>query len=202
MFSSRFLPAAVRAGLCALLLAACGGSDSATTQTKGAADSLVLVVDFEKKRFELVQGSVRLWSATFFNPDSADVPSWVEAFGAAPEAALHPLAENTLLRSRKQLSDSVMAIVADASGFDAHLLTRRIPARFILRWEDAALEVKSPVSAGGTSLREVWQDARSTARRLFGEAQLTVHVDSLSALTLQRVAVPPLATRVRPARKR
>ena len=194
----RALPARLGWSLCALFLSACGSEDPSARTSAHATDTLSLIVDFERQRFELVQGSVRLWSAAFFNPDSADVPDWLDAFGEDPT----PLSENILLRSRKQLSDSVMAIVAEASGFDAHLLARNIPARFVLRWDDAALEVNSPVSAGGTSIGEIWHDARSTARRLFGETQMSVHVDSLAALTLQRVAVPPLVTIVKPLRKR
>jgi len=189
------------------MLYACGGGESdgrgqnASGAQKGGNGALVLVVDFERRQFELVQGTVPLWSVPFFNADSTEVNAWVESFGSAKDQSV-PLAENILLRSRNLLTDSVIAIVADASGFDAHLLQRRIPARFILRWEDAALEVESPVSAGGPGLRELWHNARSTARRMFGEAQMTLVVDSLGALTLQRAAVPPLATRVRPPKKR
>ena len=190
-----------------LLFFACGGDESAGKSgvaTGGASNtqssSLVLVIDFEHKRFELQTAGVPLWTLPFFNADSTEVNDWIEAFGSGDKAV--PLAENILLSSKNLLKDSVIAIVAEASGFDAHLLQRQIPARFVLRWEDAAIEVASPVSSASGGLGETWQGARNTARRLFGEEQMTLHVDSLGALTLQRVAVPPLATRVRPPRKR
>lgn len=193
--------------LTSFLLFSCGGDEKAGDNgapTLGASNaqssSLVLVIDFERRHFELQTSGVPLWTLPFFNADSSEVNHWIGAFGTGDQAV--PLSENILLRSKNLLKDSVIAIVADASGFDAHLLQRQIPARFVLRWEDAALVVESAVSAEGGGLSEAWQSARSTARRLFGEAQMNLVVDSLGALTLQRVAVPPLATRVRPPRKR
>lgn len=206
MCFSRTVRCGLSLGLLWALSASCGGSDGkgatsgAGTKTQDA--QLQLVVDFDRKRFELVQGGVALWSLPFHNPDSSDVPSWIESFGRPPGEVSAPLAENILLRSRNLLKDSVLAIVAGASGFDAHLLQRRIPARFVLRWEDAALEVISPVSGSSGGFGEYWQGARSTARRLFGEEQMTVHVDSIGALTLQRAAVPPISTRIKPPKKR
>lgn len=195
------------------MLAACGDSNGSGSAATGAAGqgrtdglfkpgALYLVIDFERREFNLQQGPVALWTLPFVTTDTTDVADWLEAFEQDPQGAGTPLSENILLRSRSQLSDSVMAIVAEASGFDAHLLERRIPARFILRWEDAALEIESPVEASGTSVGEVWQDARSTAFRLFGEERLKVQVDSMGALTLQRAAKPPILTIVRPPRKR
>ena len=211
MFSSKPLALACRV-LCTLpvfLAAACGG-DSAPTGSPPSAPSrqglrdgtLYLVIDFERREFGLLQGPVPLWTLPFVNLDSNKVGSWLEAFQEQPPRETTPLSENVLLRSKSLLTDSVVAIVAEASGFDAHLLQRQIPARFILRWDDAALEVESPVQAGGESFKEFLQDARTTARRLFGEVKMTVRVDSLGALTLQRAAKPPILTIVRPPRKR
>lgn len=189
------------------LLSACGGSSgsSATPPPAGSAGTpdarLQLVIDFDHKRFELIQENVPLWSLPFHNPDSSEVNDWIESFGKSSGEVSAPLAENVLLRSKNLLTDSVIAIVADASGFDAHLLQRKIPGRFILRWADAALDIETPVSASGGGFNEYFQDARITARRIFGEEQMTVYVDSMGAVTLQRVAVPPIVTRIRPPRK-
>ena len=201
--------------LCLLLPAACG-SDSgtvgkATSGSKGAPvrtgpmfrdGTLYLMVDFERREFDLLQGSVPLWTLHFVTPDSGKVADWVDAFKTNPPQEATPLAENILLSSRSQLSDSVMAIVAEASGFNPALMQRQYPSRFILRWDDASLDIESPAHGSGSGFGEWWQAARNTAHRLFGEEQIKVQIDSVGALTLQRAAKPPILTIVRPPRKR
>jgi hypothetical protein len=217
MYSSRLRAAlwATAWVLCLLLPAACG-SDSKTagkapSGSKGTPSrngplfrdgTLYLMVDFERREFDLLQGSVPLWTLPFATSDSGEVADWVEAFKSDPQKEATPLSENILLSSRSQLSDSVMAIVAEASGFDPALMQRQYPARFILRWEDAALDIETPAHGSSGGFGEWWQDARNTAHRLFGEEQLKVQIDSVGALTLQRAARPPILTIVRPPRKR
>lgn len=105
------------------------------------ADTPYLVIAPHRGRIEVKLKGTLVWECDIY-PDSgqADLQQlFFERFAGVDEFVCRPLEGRHVYAYADQLPDSVLAVVAEASGFSPDLIQREIPQRMFLLWGDGLL---------------------------------------------------------------
>lgn len=105
------------------------------------ADTPYLVIAPHRGRIEVKLKGTLVWECEIY-PDSGQVDEqqvFFDRFTGLDEIVCRPLEGRHVYAYADQLPDSVLAVVAEASGFSPELIQREIPQRMFLLWGDGLL---------------------------------------------------------------
>lgn len=166
-------------------------------------DQPYLVFNLPKARLELRLKAAVVWEypLDIAVEDSARLDKFVSDFIGDRRRLARPLIEKHLFASETQMPDSVLAIISEATKFDAELMRRDLPARFLLLWQNGvSLDVRTELSGKPASrLKNVYVEFKRLLTRPLGGTSLVLTMSKEEALTLYRTALPGLPTIVIPA---
>jgi len=163
-----------------------------------------LVIDLPARRLDLRLKGATVWDSPleFIGADSQQIARFALRFLGNHECLERNLYESYLYSFSDQVPESVLAIISDATKFDATLMQREIPERFFLRWEGPVIfEIITGVEGRPRSgLKNTLFDVEHALSRPLGAVTLSIRMRPECAVTLYRVAQPGLPTILIPLR--
>jgi hypothetical protein len=161
-----------------------------------------LVLDFKRNQLELrLQGTI-VWNYTLTLEQTgvSELRQFSERFLGSERRAVRPILYKYLFASSSRTSDSILAIVSEATTFPPQLLQRTIPERFQLKWsDDVVLDIRTDIIGKPESKwKNTIVDVRRAIARPLGDAYVTVKMPKDNAITLYRAAVIGLPTLIYP----
>ncbi|MCX6641583.1 MAG: hypothetical protein NTW14_14045 [bacterium] len=166
------------------------------------AESLYFVIDLPDKLFQLKLKGAVLWDYPihYIGNGSSDADKFFQRFQAGGQYLVRPITGRYLFAGREKTADSLLAIIAKVVNVEPELLQREIPERFQLQWGDGLmLDVSTDVS--GTAkfpFKNTLVGVGQALARPFGEARISVKMDTSRAITFYRVTEIGLPTIVYP----
>lgn len=167
-------------------------AESALAET----DRLYLVCDLRNSRVRLkIRGIVVRDYRYALVDDTGAMQSFRERARAA-DSAVHPLTRLHLYEAARQLNDTVLGIVSEATNASAELLQRFRPERLAVTFEGRlGLEVLSEVDGEAVSLGSNWAEtAKGFAERVLGSRMLQIRLEPDDAMSFYGAcqSKPPL----------
>jgi hypothetical protein len=161
-----------------------------------------MVLNLQQKELRLKLKGAVVWNypMDIQAADSQEVREFVERFQGDEGRPVRFLSEKHLFAAQEKTPDSVLAIVSEVVKADPELLQRDVPARFQLLWGyGLILEIRTDIVGKPRSrVKNTFVKVREVLHRPFGEAFITIKMDSDEALTLYRAARPGLPTLLYP----
>jgi hypothetical protein len=170
-------------------------------EQSAAADSQpYFVIDLARLQFQIRMAAVIVWQAdiTLVDSDSAAADQFAILFTENGRQPARTVRDCHLFEAAEQLSDSLLAIVGSTLRVSPDSLQRLLPQRFELDWPDG-LTLTVLTDAAGTPPSRISNLMVSLAHLVeqpFHGADLTVHMNQESALTLFRLSRKGMTTLV------
>ena len=161
-----------------------------------------LALDFARKQIELrVQGAV-VWNypLQIEETNADELHDFVKRFMGDEQRLVRPLMFKYLFAAQSKTSDSILAIVSEATKVKTELLQRVIPERFQLLWdEDLILDIRTEVvGVPQSKFKNTLVEIRQALKRPFGTDIIIVKMPKDKALTLYRASDPGMPTLINP----
>ena len=162
-----------------------------------------LVLDLKRNRLEIKLQGTTVWNyaMTLENTDESELQKFSERFVGSELKVVRPILFKYLFAATSKTSDSILAIVSEATTFPVELLQRTIPERFQLKWsDDIVLDIRTDVIGKPESKwKNTMVDIRQTIAGHLGDALVSVKMPKDNAITLYRAAIIGLPTLIYPA---
>jgi hypothetical protein len=162
-----------------------------------------LVLDLKRNRLEIKLQGTTVWNyaMTLENTDESELQKFSERFVGSELKVVRPILFKYLFAATSKTSDSILAIVSEATTFPVELLQRTIPERFQLKWsDDIVLDIRTDIIGKPESKwKNTMVDIRQTIAGHLGDALVSVKMPKDNAITLYRAAIIGLPTLIYPA---
>jgi len=156
------------------------------------ADTPYLAIAPTRSRIEIKLKGALVWECPIVGDSSEQMKQrrFFERFAGKEELACRPLAGRHVYAYAEQLPDSILATIAEASGFSPDLIQREIPERMFLLWGDGLLmELITDIEGSkGSRMGNALFDVQRAITEVGRPSHPTYRTTPEAALTLARMA--------------